>query len=103
MHDVYTRSSSAPISGWGRLAHEATNIQRKVEKDWHKSYLCRKSGAAQGSISWKVDLEGLNVAKISVDLGKLETFNNGQIHATVCCGDFCSRVPAETGELIITL
>jgi len=56
-------------------------------------------GAENAEIIWKIELHGLNIKRIEVNMGKLETFHNGDIIATVCCGDVCVRIPSETGTV----
>uniref|UniRef100_A0A915D0B2 Peptide-N(4)-(N-acetyl-beta-glucosaminyl)asparagine amidase n=1 Tax=Ditylenchus dipsaci TaxID=166011 RepID=A0A915D0B2_9BILA len=97
----YTRPNddNSAVIGWDKLAFEAKNVFRKVENDWKKTYICRKDGStASGELTWKIDLSAVKqVTKVEVDIGKLESFNNGKIRASACCGDSCMLIPNETG------
>lgn len=98
MDDSYTRpnSSDGKYPHWEKLANSAEGIFRKVETDWKKCYLARKPGSARGHIAWKIDLSEMKAKKIEVCLGELTTFNSGQILATACYGETCTRI---TGTL----
>lgn len=94
MDDSYTRPNSGDEKclGWDKLVTSAEGIFRKVETDWKKCYLARKPGSSRGHISWKIDLSDVNAKKIEVRLGELTTFNSGQVLATACYGDTCTRI-----------
>lgn len=61
--DAYTRpndkNNADTIPGWRSLAHEASNIFRKVEHDHRMSYLARTERSTSGTISWRVELASL--------------------------------------------
>lgn len=77
---------------------------RKVENDWKMAYLCRRPGALNGEISWKIEIPAEYAGRVDaaiVQLGKLNMFGSGKVTATVCCGDTCARIPESTGVYIL--
>ncbi|KAF0310841.1 Peptide-N(4)-(N-acetyl-beta-glucosaminyl)asparagine amidase [Amphibalanus amphitrite] len=67
VEDRYRRGAQW-AAGWASCVYSAEAVQRKVERDWHQAYLCRTEGAAAGSVSWRVDLNGtgLTTEKVRV-------------------------------------
>jgi hypothetical protein len=80
------------VPGWEKLATSAVGIFRKDERpDHNKCYLSRVGGDV-GYISWKIDLSGLSVKRMEIDLGQLTTFVSGQIVATAFYGATGKRI-----------
>ncbi|KAH7728550.1 thioredoxin [Aphelenchoides avenae] len=103
--DKYKRSGKDVEGGFATLTHTTKNVFRKVESDWKMAYLCRRPGAVNGELSWKIEIPPEYVGRVSsatVKLGRLDTFGSGKVTATMCCGDVCGRIPADTGVYIIS-
>lgn len=78
--DSYSRSDGEVLNGWESLLNIEENMIRKEERDWKKSYLCRRAGSEMGRIGWKMELEecGKRVhgGQVFVDS---QCFENGQV------------------------
>jgi len=101
VQNKYTRPNNGneAVSGWEQLATSAVGVFRYDENPDHKKcYLSRKPGVPVGYISWRIDLGGVRVKRMEVNLGQLTTFHSGQIQATACYGDKCVRI---TGPLVV--
>ncbi|TKR96247.1 hypothetical protein L596_010296 [Steinernema carpocapsae] len=100
--DSYANDNSQGSSkGFASQAFKVDGVFRKVEIDWKVAYLCREEGRESGEIAWRIDLKGLPVADVEIDLSGMTTFENGRIQAIACCGDFCVRIPTETGRAVL--
>jgi len=102
VNDRYFRPNdicSQPIIGWSSMLYKFDGICRKIEQDWKKTYLCMKSGKKRGELIWKIEHKDHSIKKVRVDMGKMEEFYSGKIHATLCCGDMCAEIPKENGTI----
>ena len=94
--DEYQRPNDSTTSkGYKSLAHDCSNVFRKVEADWKKVYLCRTEGSEKGEIVWKVNFAGQKPTVAEVDIGAPFTNNDGDVLAVVCCGGTCRRISSD--------
>ncbi|KAK0423580.1 hypothetical protein QR680_008221 [Steinernema hermaphroditum] len=100
-YNVANDSYSNQITGFASQAFKVDGVFRKVEHDWNKVYLAREEGRDTGEITWRIDLMGLPVDDVEIDLKGMTTFESGHITATACCGDFCVRIPEDTGKAVM--
>ena len=78
--DLYTRSGAEAIKGWQALLFGGEKMMRKEERDWKKSYLCRKEHSDMAYVTWKIDLASCRkvLEKGAVTVHS-ECFENGQV------------------------
>ncbi|GMT21017.1 hypothetical protein PFISCL1PPCAC_29005 [Pristionchus fissidentatus] len=69
-----------------------SNVQRKVEQDWRKAYICREEGEPEGLLEWKIDLNGVEVEKVTVEAREMLQQEGSRVILTVCSGDQCMMV-----------
>uniref|UniRef100_A0A914ZZZ7 Peptide-N(4)-(N-acetyl-beta-glucosaminyl)asparagine amidase n=2 Tax=Parascaris univalens TaxID=6257 RepID=A0A914ZZZ7_PARUN len=86
--DEYKRGNEV-IRGWGSLLNKQIDVFRNEESDWKMSYICRKEGKSIGELCWSLDLEGLCIKTLSIELKGITKYEDGIVTATVCCGDVC--------------
>ncbi|CAH1164743.1 unnamed protein product [Phaedon cochleariae] len=82
------------VSGWDRGAYAQSGVFKKVEKDWKMTYLARKEGVENGSISWKFDIASANkkLQTLSIKFDH-KIYENGIVDFTICAGDSCVSLP----------
>lgn len=65
--DEYKRGNEV-IRGWENLLNKQRDVFRKEESDWKMAYICRKEGKSTGELCWSLDLEGLGIKTLNVEL-----------------------------------
>lgn len=100
--DLYWRGEEVEgTPGWSRLAWEARGLQRKVEADWGRVYLCRCEGEDEGSVEWRVRLAaGWVCAAVHVQCPSTE-FASGSVVWQLVADDgrLSELVPSDSWQL----
>ncbi|CAB3370614.1 Hypothetical predicted protein [Cloeon dipterum] len=95
--NLYVKGTEEKMSGWASGVMSASNIARKVERDWKMVYLARTEGAVSddGSIVWRIEVpKSHKIGGVELTL-PAATFDSGKIRWKICGEnpDLCFMVP----------